>query len=141
MRQPIQVEGVIFRRTKNGPEYLLLKRLPERNGFWQPVTGGVEDEETHEEALRREVFEETRVRSLISITECLLRFEFADPAPNTEYAYGVEVSPQDAIMLDGNEHSEFRWCTFDEALHLLHWKENIEALKRLDGRLKNSAES
>lgn len=69
----MKVEGMIFRRTKDGPEYLLLKRLPERNGFWQPVTGGVEDEETHEEALYREVFEETGVRNLLSFTECLLR--------------------------------------------------------------------
>jgi dATP pyrophosphohydrolase len=55
MRLPVQVEGIIFRRNGGVIEYLLLKRLPERNGFWQPVTGGMEEGETREEALRREI--------------------------------------------------------------------------------------
>jgi len=54
MRLPIQVEAIIFRRNGNTIEYLLLKRLPDRNGFWQPVTGGLEEGETLVEALRRE---------------------------------------------------------------------------------------
>jgi len=41
MRLPIQVEAIIFRRKGGTIEYLLLKRLPERNGFWQPVKGGL----------------------------------------------------------------------------------------------------
>ena len=47
MRLPIQVvEAIIFRRKSDTVEYLLLKRLPDRNGFWhwQPVTGGLKTE-------------------------------------------------------------------------------------------------
>jgi len=62
MRLPIQVEVIIFRRNGSRIEYLLLKRLPERNGFWQPVTGGVEEGETRKEALCREVMEETGIK-------------------------------------------------------------------------------
>src|SRR5271157_3187332 len=36
-RLPTQVEAIIFRRKRDAVEYLLLKRLPDRNGFWQPV--------------------------------------------------------------------------------------------------------
>ena len=46
VRQPIQVEGIVFRKNHNQTEFLLLKRLPTRGGFWQPVTGGVEEGET-----------------------------------------------------------------------------------------------
>lgn len=132
MRLPIQVEAIIFRRNRDMIEYLLLKRLPERNGFWQPVTGGMEEGETREEALCREVKEETGVKNIVAVIEGLYYFEFSDPNLNQEYVYGVEVSPSEEIVLDREEHSEYRWCSFQEALQLLHWKENKEALRKLN---------
>jgi hypothetical protein len=42
----VQVEAIIFRRNNSKIEYLLSKRLPERNGVWQPVTGGMEEGES-----------------------------------------------------------------------------------------------
>ena len=135
MRLPIQVEAIIFRRNGNKVDYLLLKRLPERNGFWQPVTGGVEEGETRKEALRREIREETGIKNIIAVLEDLYLFEFSDPNPYQEYVYGVEVSPSEKIMLDRKEHSEYRWCSFQEALQLLHWKENKEALRKLNKTL------
>jgi dATP pyrophosphohydrolase len=140
MRLPIQVEAVIFRRKGSEVEYLLLKRRPERNGFWQPVTGGVEEGETREEALRREVMEETGVKRLVAVIEGLHYFEFSDPNFNQEYVYGVEVSPSEEIVFDGEEHSEYRWCRFREALQLLHWKENKDALRKLNKILTGHSE-
>jgi 8-oxo-dGTP pyrophosphatase MutT (NUDIX family) len=135
MRLPIQVEAIIFRRNDDKIEYLLLKRLPERNGFWQPVTGGVEEGETRDEALRREVMEETGVRSIVAVMEGLFYFEFSDPNLNQEYVYGVEISSSEKIVLDPKEHNEYRWCSFQGALQLLHWKENKEALRKLNTTL------
>lgn len=132
MRLPIQVEAVIFRKNGNRIEYLLLKRVPERNGFWQPVTGGMEEGETREETLRREVIEETGVKNILAVIGSLYYFEFSDPNLNQEYVYGVEVSSSEEIVLDRKEHNEYRWCSFQEALQLLNWKENKEALKRLN---------
>ena len=132
MRLPIQVEAIIFRRNRDMIEYLLLKRLPERNGFWQPVTGGMEEGETREEALCREVKEETGVKNIVAVIEGLYYFEFSDPNLNQEYVYGVEVSPSEEIVLDREEHSEYKWCSFQEALQLLYWKENKEALRKLN---------
>lgn len=132
MRLPIEVEAIIFRRNRDMIEYLLLKRLPERNGFWQPVTGGMEEGETREEALCREVKEETGVKNIVAVIEGLYYFEFSDPNLNQEYVYGVEVSPSEEIVLDREEHGEYKWCSFQEALQLLHWKENKEALRKLN---------
>ena len=64
--------------------------------------------------------------------EGLHYFEFSDPNLNQEYVYGVEVSPTEDVVLDGKEHSQYRWCSFQEGLQLLHWKENKEALERLN---------
>ena len=138
MRLPIQaIEAMIFRRNGNSIEYLLLKRLPDRNGFWhwQPVTGGLEEGETPTDALYREIEEETGIKSLLRVIEGLYCFEFSDPNLNKEYVYGVEVSPEEEVVLDGKEHSEYRWCSIEDALQLLHWKENKEALRRLNGIL------
>jgi 8-oxo-dGTP pyrophosphatase MutT (NUDIX family) len=132
MRLPIEVEAIIFRRNGTRIQYLLLKRLPQKNGFWQPVTGGIEEGETLEEALRREITEETGVKNIVAVIEGLYYFEFSDPNPNQEYVYGVEVSPSEEIVLDGREHSEYRWCSFQVALQLLHWKENKAALRKLN---------
>ena len=40
-----QVEVIVFKMVNGQPLFLLLKRNPRRGGFWQPITGGVHDEE------------------------------------------------------------------------------------------------
>jgi len=132
MPQPIEVEAIIFRRIGNKVEYLLLKRLPMRNGFWQPVTGCVEEGETLKEALYREIREETGIKSIIRVFDDVHYFEFSDPNLYKEYVYGVEASLSEEIMLDPKEHSEYKWCSYQQALQLLHWKENKEALRKLN---------
>ncbi len=59
MRQPIQVLVYPVKVTKGDWEYLLLRRIASRGGFWQGVTGGVEDDEEILETARRELMEET----------------------------------------------------------------------------------
>lgn len=146
MRLPIQIEAILFKRIDGGIEYLLLKTIPRRGGFWQPITGGLEEGETKREALRREVKEETGIENIIKVIEGVHSFEFQVRSsietcqPLTmhlkEYAFGIEVSSDEEVILDGKEHSEYRWCNFEKALKLLKWKENKEALKKLNEILK-----
>jgi 8-oxo-dGTP pyrophosphatase MutT (NUDIX family) len=138
MRLPVQVQGILLRRIDRGIEYLLLKTTPEREDFWQPVTGGLEEGETIVEALKREVLEETGIKNLVRIIENVDYFEYS----NThfvkgfvfikEYVFGVEVDPDERVTIDGKEHSQFRWCNFGEALRLLKWDENKKALSKLN---------
>jgi 8-oxo-dGTP pyrophosphatase MutT (NUDIX family) len=92
----------------------------------------MEEGETREEALRREVMGETGVKNIITRMEDLCFFEFSDPKPNQEYVYGMEISPSGKIVLGRKEHGEYRRCSFQEALRLLHWKENRKALRKLN---------
>ncbi len=89
------------------------------------------------EALSREIEEETGIKNLLRVIEGLYYFEFSDPSLNKEYVYGVEVSPEEEVVLDGKEHNEYRWCSVQDAMRLLHWKENKEALKKLNRTLVN----
>ena len=138
MRLPIQVQAILFRKSNERIQYLVVKRTPEREGFWQPVTGGLEEGETRVEALRREVLEETGIKNFVRIIEDVHCFQYSSPHIVKgfdfikEYVFGVEITSTEKVILDEREHSEFRWCSFQEALDLLKWKENKEALTKLN---------
>jgi dihydroneopterin triphosphate diphosphatase len=63
MATRVNVQAFVF--TTN-PEFnvLILKRVSERSGYWQPVCGGIEPGETPKEAAVREVFEETAIKNI-----------------------------------------------------------------------------
>ena len=138
MRLPVQVQGILFRKINGEIQYLLLKRTPEKEDFWQPVTGGLEEGESNVEALKREVWEETGIKNAARIIEKVNYFEYSDAHFIKgydfikEYVFGVEVHPNERIAIDRKEHSQFKWCSFQEALELLKWNENKKALSRLN---------
>ena len=43
--------------------FLVMRRAPERLGYWSLVSGGIEPEETPREAAQRELLEETGLRA------------------------------------------------------------------------------
>ena len=71
-----QVEVIVFKIVDGVPLYLLLKRQPHRGGFWQPVTGGVEEGEDLKETALRELNEETGITEVLEVISDLHYFEF-----------------------------------------------------------------
>lgn len=140
MRIPIQVLVYPVRQRGGKWEYLLLKRIERREGFWQGVTGGVEKGEELAEAARRELFEETGFIPLqLEKIDLSYSFPVADEwkhlyAPDvkeiTEYVFVAFVDAESEPVLDSREHDQYKWCDIQEALELLTWPENKEALKR-----------
>ena len=53
----INVQGFIFTLSPQF-EVLILKRIPERSGHWQPISGRIEKGETFMDTIKREVKEE-----------------------------------------------------------------------------------
>lgn len=136
-----QVEGIIFRKVDDNYEFLMLKRIADRGGFWQPVTGGCEEGECIKDALLREVREETGLDELKEILEDVHSYTLTEDgiAEMTEYIFGVEVAYDREININNNiypEHDEFRWCSYDEALDLLEWDGNKEGLRKLKEMLE-----
>lgn len=132
MRTETQVEVYFFKISVSGKMlFLLAKRTSARGGFWQPMTGGVEQGETLEQAIYREGEEEFGIKKIIKLIETGYSFDFTDEnGYHLEYVYGAEVEPEVKIILS-REHDEFCWIEKDEAFRRLIWPGNKEGLKKL----------
>ncbi len=129
-----KVQVYLFRRTDRAVEFLLLKRVQELRGFWQPITGTVEEGESPRQAARREVREETGLEDFQHVVGPVYSFAFVkNRVEFHEEVFGMEVGNV-PIMLS-NEHSECRWVNLKEALELLHYVQNKRGLCRLEAQL------
>lgn len=104
--------------------YLLLKRSPSKDfaaGVWDCVTGRVDQGESFEMALHREVQEELGVDVQIAFIIGTTHFYRGEPLPENELlgvAYLCTLEESHRIRLSP-EHSEFRWASVPEAEELL----------------------
>ena len=133
MRLPIEVEAIIFRRNDKRIEYLLLKRLPQKNGFWQPVTGGVEEGESEIEALKRELAEEVNLKN-VRILDKIYEYSYVWKdlfIPVSTYAVEANVNEKIKLQADERESpiTDFAWVTKEKAVKMLYWKDEKKAVK------------
>lgn len=137
MRKNREVAIYVYR----GDRHLIMHRASD--GHWNVVAGQVEEGETFAEAAVRELAEEASLAAPLLDLE--LRQDYAvEPAFQHLYArneYTVTVAafavqaPDEWEPTLNHEHSEYRWCTFDEALALLYWPETRDGLRALVARL------
>jgi len=142
LRVPRQVLVYLYRRRPDGTlEFLLLRRTDEWGGFWQGVTGAPEWDESDEAGAVREVREETGFT--VSVYPIDFRYEIRPQANDLaawQRMYGPDVArvPEEVYVaaalgdsqpkLNPREHVEYCWCRLDEALGLLAWSDNRDAL-------------
>lgn len=146
MRKPKQVLVFLYRKnTNNEYEYCIFYR--KKMQIWQAISGGVEDDETLIETVKREVLEETsmvvndifELSSVSSIPVVNVTGEFSwgnDVYVVTEYSFGVFTENSDIKL--SSEHKQYEWFTFDEAYEKLKFDSNKTALWELNQRLLNS---
>lgn len=114
-------------------KYLLLRRSDQRDfqaGAWECVTGRVNQGESFEQALYREVLEETGAVVQIEFLVATTHFYRGHPIPENELLgviYSCTIQEPAAIHF-GDEHSEQQWLTRAEIEKLLpnsHWLRKI----------------
>jgi len=145
-KQPRSVQVVIFSEHAGRRLYLLLRRVQSHGGFWQSVTGSLEDGETHLQAAVREVREETgftaKENELIDLGVTNV-FEIAEQwrpkyAPgvtrNEEVCFALQV-PHGTVEIDSLEHDQYVWVEYDAAIEMLYWESNRRTVAAVD-RLK-----
>jgi len=126
-----QVDSYIYRNTDAGPVYLMLKRSTGKyyEHLWQGVAGKIEKGETATQTVIRELKEETG-KTPVKIFAADHIASFYD-AKNDRIQmvpiFGIEVENSEVQLSE--EHSEYKWVSFEEALALLTWKGQKEGLR------------
>ncbi|MEE8478680.1 MAG: NUDIX domain-containing protein [Candidatus Neomarinimicrobiota bacterium] len=126
-----QVDSYIYRNTNTGPLYLMLKRNTGKyyEHLWQGVAGKIEKGETAWQTVVRELEEETGKKPLkVFIADNIASFynarkDHIQMVP----IFGIEVDNSEVQLSE--EHSEYKWVSFEEALSLLTWKGQKEGLR------------
>ncbi|WBW96941.1 NUDIX hydrolase [Oceanirhabdus sp. W0125-5] len=121
--------------TKPTLKVLILKRIPEKSGYWQPPCGGVNKGESPIDAARRELFEETGIVHKESIIDLDYSFTYRESKNGVmmdmmDICFAAEVGEITKVELS-HEHEEYSWCTETEARQYLKWEHNVKALDKL----------
>ena len=116
-------------------KFLLLKTNPKtmKQDIWFVVTGSIEKGETKEEAVKREVDEETKLEILeIKQTDYKCDYEWPKGSGkiNHEEAFIVKVK-EAPVKISKWEHLDYKWLNKEQFLELIDWADNKELLKRL----------
>lgn len=135
MELPIKVQGVIYAEENKKRNYLIIKRREKDGGFWQGVTGTVEEGELLTDCLTREIKEELGIEKedIAKISQILqtIQWKKQNGFVTTEYVYAVKIDRGQEIWLS-DEHVEYKWCDFDEAYNTLGKENNKNTLKFVD---------
>ena len=142
MREPKQVLVFLYRKNNDKYEYCIFYRKKDK--FWQGLSGGVEDNEELADTVKREVYEETGIK-----VNNVIKLDTISSIPGInvnknfnyknniyvvyEYAFGININDEDIKLSD--EHEEYRWVNYEEAIKLLKYDSNKTALFELNERL------
>ena len=141
-KQPVSVLVVVV-----APGAILSLERTEPAGFWQSVTGSLEDGESRYDAARREVEEETGLDAAQGLIDLEFSSEFPiapawrhryapDVTSNTEHAFALAVSGPVPVRLEPDAHVQARWLTPWEALRRASsWTDRL-AIRHVIARMR-----
>ena len=147
MRLPKQVLIIPYRMTNQKIEYCILKR--KNMQIWQWVAGGVEDfDKDIMCAAKREMNEEIGISEDIDIVEleCFTKIPVVNIVKEfkwgenvyyaDEYSFAANISVKQIKISE--EHSEYKWVSYDEARNLLKYDSNKSALWELNEKIRRN---
>ena len=135
-----------FRRRATRIEFAVLKRSDA--GWWQFVAGGGEGAESPAQTAARETREEIGINAddrlmVLDSKATVPKDCFAASAswgPDVyvipEHCFAVDVG--DHVLALSGEHTELQWVSYEDAIALLKWDSNRNALWELKERLKRT---
>jgi len=115
-------------------KFLLLRTNPKwmKCDVWFVVTGSLEKGEKHEQAVRREVTEETGLTILdIKSTNYTSIYEWPIDSGKMFKEKAFLVKVKEASPKLSGEHTEFKWLSKEDFLKQIDWDENIDSKDKL----------
>lgn len=118
------VAGVALSEIDGQTKMLLMKRV--KGGYWCHVAGSIEAGETGWQAIVREFEEETKIEAKALYNAQFLE-QFYEANVNVIQLipiFAVLCPPNQAVELN-HEHTEYRWCSLEEAKALAPFLTNM----------------
>jgi len=144
MREPYQILSIPYRIVGDTPLFCIFRRAD--SSYWQFIAGGGENGETPIEAAIRETAEEIGIKPKnIKQLTCVAYVPAEVIAENKrqhwnkntfvipEYSFAFECELEPTLS---NEHTEYKWLTYDEARKLLKWDSNKVAMYEINSIIK-----
>ena len=145
MREPYQILSIPYRIVDGTPLYCIFRRAD--HSYWQFIAGGGENGETPTQAAKRETIEEIGVYPInIKQLTCIayVPAEVIDESRRRHWDKNTVVIPEYSFAFEcdskptlSNEHTEYKWLTYDEARKLLKWDSNKVAMYEIKCILEN----
>ena len=130
MRVRKTVQAVIVSNDSE-KRVLIVKKLDQRKPqyHWRLLKGGVEEGETEEDALKREISEEVGLEN-VKILEKIYNYNYIFGNTKHEVStYLVKANIKEPIVLDTKEVVGCAWMKKKEALELLYWQHEKNAVR------------
>lgn len=141
MVKEVSAGAIIFRKNEE-IKYLLLFRKKEEHfsALWSFPRGKIKENEIDIDAAKREIEEETGLKDLkfLKFREKINWFYKMDNQTiyKESIFYLAETKTEEIKISE--EHDDYKWCSYEEAMGLLKFKNIKEVLKKADEFLKDS---
>ncbi|MCD6434010.1 MAG: NUDIX domain-containing protein [Candidatus Diapherotrites archaeon] len=127
---------VVFKQNKSR-EYLLLHYDA---GHWSFPKGHIEENESAEEAMKRELFEETGIKEIRIINGFREKSKYFYYSKGKRVLKTVEYFLVEALQSEVKlsfEHQGYEWLKFEKAIQRLTFKNDKEILKKAETFLRS----
>ena len=134
------VTGIIFAEKNGKMLFLILHRVLNWSG-WEFVKGGVEGQESFEEAVKREITEEAGLPGVSVLPGFSRLMHWESGEMHYDYkVFLVKADYTDSIILNEEvvEHNKFKWSEENETMKLLTHEDNRKVFREAIEWLKKN---